>query len=66
MQKEITMESVFHAGFKAAYSYWLEGEKVGAPGESFVSEDLQKTPYYSERNAAWLAYVKELETPLAK
>lgn len=62
MQREITMESVFGAGFKAAYRYWLDSRLEGPMDpEEWVEEPLRGKEFFDERNKAWLGYVKELE-----
>lgn len=72
MNREITMEAVFRAGFRAAYKAWMASEKVGAPGEDSDEEEMVKKEtgqqgmaskmYLAERSQAWQDYVKELES----
>jgi hypothetical protein len=49
VKKEITMESVFFEGFRAAYV--------------LHTDDVDGAVYYADRKAAWLKYVTDLETP---
>lgn len=53
MKREITMESVFFAGFKEAWNrlFVLFDLKTEDPG-----------PYFINRARAWQDYVKSLET----
>jgi len=54
MKREITMDSVFNAGFKAA---WLAFQEcTGDP-----TPKAEGAGYFRERQLAWLDYVKELE-----
>lgn len=48
MNREITMESVFQAGFKAGYTVFLD------------KDDELGSMYFASRNGAWLEYVKSL------
>lgn len=71
MQREVTMEAVFRAGFRAAYKLWMASEKVGATGEDSAEDEMVKKEtgqqgrasgeYMEERRRTWLEYVKELE-----
>lgn len=56
MNREITMESVFLAGFKAAYTLHLNWCLN-------VYDEPEGDTYFESRNKAWLDYVKSLETP---
>lgn len=51
MTREVTMQSVFFAGFKAAWENGPDTQYAAAGGAS----------YFDARNEAWLNYVKELE-----
>lgn len=63
MQREITMESVFRAGFDAGFEATesdFNGEYPGA-GDENLKADGVFAKYYDKRAAAWLDYVKTLE-----
>lgn len=72
MQREVTMEAVFRAGFRAAYKLWMASQKVGAPGEDSAEEEMFKketgqqglasADYLEARREMWHEYVKELES----
>lgn len=55
MQREITMEAVFQAGFKTAWNKFAE--------DYCECHKATSSAYFRERNEAWLEYVKELEAP---
>lgn len=71
MQREVTMEAVFRAGFRAAYKLWMASEMVGATGEDSDEEEMVKKEtgqqgaaskeYLDERRRTWMEYVKTLE-----
>lgn len=63
MQREITMESVFRAGFDAGFAASKEDWNGGYPGAGQANLEADRTfgLYHTERQAAWLNYVKELE-----
>lgn len=60
MKREVTMEAVFFAGFKAAFSYCLD-IGGGTIIENGHSVEASPGDYYVQRNKAWLEYAKELE-----
>jgi hypothetical protein len=62
VQKEITMQSVFFEGFKAAYrNVFMDRLEGPMTVEDDVDKPLQENWYFEERNKAWLDYVKDIE-----
>jgi hypothetical protein len=54
MNREVTMQSVFFAGFKSGYLGFQLNE--GDPNPT-----AESTWYFNDRNSAWLDFVKQLE-----
>lgn len=61
MKREITMESVFRAGFEAGFSNYNEYADTGMTKPGSKQEEEYRGKFLNLQREAWLAYVKELE-----